>query len=484
MAALKITLLLMVVVSVVDAGVSISPSMPRYLPVPAPNSYPAVPALPEPYPDSNHPPVPASPVPSPDSYPAVPATQPIPIPIASPPPPSSPVPSPILYPPESAGPVPAHISYPPESASPVPAPVSSSPPTLSPMPSPIPPSRGIKGAYWPSFDGFPASAIDTSYFTHLYYAFLLPDPITYELAITQYDLDKLAEFTGALHAHNPPVKTLLSIGGGGNDPKVFSKIASGCSTRAIFINSTINVARKYGFDGVDLDWEFPANQEDMANLALLFSDWRKALVKEAKATARPRLLLTSAVYFASKFFFGEPRSYPGDSIRQNVDWVSPMCFDYHGTWDTTTTGEHAALYDPHSNISTSFGLQSWIDAGVPPKKVVMGLPLYGRTWRLKDPSVNGIGAPAVGVGPGSGILVYSEVVDFNNENNATVKYDGETVSMYSFSGDSWIGYDDVQSIKVKIQFARSHGLGGYFFWALGQDKDWTISRQAWNSWEY
>lgn len=100
-----------------------------------------------------------------------------------------------------------------------------SPSPLSPAPSPFArPSRGIKAAYWPSSDAFPASAIDTSYFTHLYYAFLLPDPTTYKLNVTQYDQIKIPEFIGAIHAKKPHVKTLLSIGGGGNDPTVFSKM--------------------------------------------------------------------------------------------------------------------------------------------------------------------------------------------------------------------------------------------------------------------
>ncbi|GLT72599.1 hypothetical protein SLA2020_445200 [Shorea laevis] len=119
------------------------------------------------------------------------------------------------------------------------------------------PNRGIKAAYWPSFGAFPASAIDTSHFTHIYYAFLLPDPTTYKLNVTPFDQTKIPDFMGAIRAKNPPVKTLVSIGGGGNDPTLFSKIVSSRATRQTFIDSTIEIARQYGFDGVDLDWEFP-----------------------------------------------------------------------------------------------------------------------------------------------------------------------------------------------------------------------------------
>ncbi|KAG6698171.1 hypothetical protein I3842_08G007100 [Carya illinoinensis] len=277
----------------------------------------------------------------------------------------------------------------------------------------------IKAAYWPSFDAFPASAIDTSYFTHLYSAFLLPEPITYKLNVTQFDQVKIPELMGALGTKNPPVITLLSIGGGGNDPIVFSRMASSWATRKTFIDSTIEVARKYGFHGVDLDWEFPANEEDMSNLALLYKQWQEALVDEARTCGKSHLLLTSAVYYASKFT-DVPRSYPTYAITRYVDWVT--------------------LLDPNTNLSTIYGIGSWIQSGVPPSQLVMGLPLYGRTWTLQDPDTNGIGAPALGPWLGGGVT------------------------------DSWIGYDDVRSIRVKIQAARSWQLRGYFFWALGQDK--------------
>ncbi|KAL0016504.1 hypothetical protein SO802_003573 [Lithocarpus litseifolius] len=193
-------------------------------------------------------------------------------------------------------------------------------------------------------------------------------------------------------------------------------MVSNKKTRAIFINSGIKIAQKFGFNGLDLDWEFPANKVDMSNLALLFNEWQKALVNEAKSSGKPHLLLTFAIYYASKFtVFGEPRSYPNNAIRKFMDW---------------------------------------------------------------DPNINGIGAPTVGVGRRNGTMAYFEILEFNNKNSATVVYDTQFGSYYSYLGDSWIGYDDVDSVSLKIQFAQFQGLGGYFLWALGMDKDWIISREV------
>ncbi|KAI3687141.1 hypothetical protein L1987_80832 [Smallanthus sonchifolius] len=285
--------------------------------------------------------------------------------------------------------------------------------------------QGIRAAYWPSFTGYPASSINTSYFSHIYYAFVLPSPTTYALDITPDDVEKLLEFANASSSWNPRSKTVLSIGGGGGGalPGIFSQMASQPYSRATFINSTIKVARDYGFDGVDLDWEFPSNESDMSNLGLLFNEWREALEHEANVTKRVRLVLTSAVYYASNISFNSgPRSYPIQAISQYVDWISPMCFDYHGSWENFT-GLHSALYDPNTNLSTDFGIGSWIQGGVPPEKIVMGLPLYGPTWSLENPNINTVGAPTTGTGPGSGLLVYSQVIDFNRDNNATIVFD-------------------------------------------------------------
>lgn len=344
--------------------------------------------------------------------------------------------------------------------------------------------QGVRAAYWPSFTGYPASSIDTSYFSHIYYAFVLPSPTSYALNITSYDVEKLLEFANATGSWNPRAKTVLSIGGGGGGalPGIFSEMASQEYSRASFINSTIRVARDYNFDGIDLDWEFPSNESDMSNLGLLFKEWREALEYEASVAKRPCLILTSAVYYASNISFnGGPRSYPIEAISQYVDWISPMCFDYHGSWENFT-GLHSALYDPNTDLSTDFGIGSWIQAGVPPKKIVMGLPLYGPTWSLQNPNINDIGAPTTGTGPGSGLLVYSQVIDFNRKNNASVVFDNTRISYYSYAGDSWISYDDIGSIETKVHYARTRALGGYFFWALGQDLDWAISSTASEAW--
>lgn len=359
--------------------------------------------------------------------------------------------------------------------------VSSMSPAPAMAPSPAP--AGIKGAYWPSWlaGTLSPSQIPTSFFTHFFYAFLLPDATAYQLVITPADEQWLSNFTTTLHQKSSSsVKVLLSIAGGDASLNILPNMASKHDNRAGFIQSTISVARKYGFDGLDLDWEFPSNQQDMSNLALLLKEWQTAVIKESLASGKPKLLLSAAVYFASNFFTSDiSRTYPGNAIRDYLNFLNPMCYDYRGFWDPSETGAQALLYDQSSNVSTSYGISSWKSNGVPSEKIVMGMPLYGRSWILKDPvNEHGIGAPAVGIGPGfQGIMPYSDVINFNYENKSSVVYDNATVSAYSYAGATWIGYDDNNTVVNKVKFAKSQGLAGYFFWALGfDDKNWTISK--------
>ncbi|KAF5445760.1 hypothetical protein F2P56_034786 [Juglans regia] len=343
----------------------------------------------------------------------------------------------------------------------------------------------VKAGYYPSWvlDSLPPSAINTSLLTHVFYAFLVPNNVTFELDISDSTATILLNITTTLHHKNPSVKALYSIGGGGIDPDPFATIASNVSSRGTFIHATIEVARKYGFDGIDLDWEYPQNPQEMNDFGQLLKEWRHAIRKEAKITNRLPLLLTAAVYYSADLTDGSSRSYPAAAIKDNLDWINVMCYDYHGSWDTSATGAHAALFDPQTNLSSVYGLKSWIQAGVPGNKLVMGLAFYGKTWNLKDPNSHGVGAPAIGVGPGDmGVLTFSQVMHFNNRTKATVAYDVDTVSAYSYTGASWVGYDDALSTTGKILFAQALGLRGYFIWALSFDKEWTITAQASRSW--
>ena len=273
----------------------------------------------------------------------------------------------------------------------------------------------------------------------------------------------------------------MSIGGGEADESSYATMAADASLRKKFIDSTIALARRYDFYGVDLDWEYPETAMDMQNMGQLFSEWKSAITAEASTSGKPALLLTAAVYFSQKLWLQDDLGYPVQSIAQNLDWVNAMCYDFYGPWTPDQTGAPAALYDPNSDLSTSYGIQSWLDAGLPAQKLVMGMPLYGHSWKLKSTTQTGIGAPAT-VEDALGDMTYAEIRNFIGERSATEVFDAATVSVYAYAGLDWVGYDNEESVGIKVQFAKQKGLPGYFFWNVGQDSNWALSTKASDTW--
>ncbi|XP_075663520.1 class V chitinase CHIT5-like [Castanea sativa] len=343
----------------------------------------------------------------------------------------------------------------------------------------------IRGGYWRSSEAnnFPPESIQTGYFTHLFYATVAIDEIdarTYQIRLSNIDQTWIGTFTPKILQKKADVKCILSIGEDTVAGRTtLSNMISTPDGRKSFIIDSISKAREHGYHGLDLYWKYPAtaNEFDMPNLWLLFKEWNNSLKEEHNRTGNPKLSLSTIVYFAPKFFpADDKKAYPFKSIMDNVDFVNLVCYDYYGSQDVEVTAEHALLYDQHDKKSTHYGISSWIDdAGVPEGKLVMGLPLYGRRWELVDQNEHGIGAPATGVGP----MDYSDILKFNRGHHADVHVvNDKTVSTYLYAGQDWIGYDSKSSIKGKVQYAKDHALGGYFFWALGMDKEYKLPQQG------
>lgn len=130
-----------------------------------------------------------------------------------------------------------------------------------------------------------------------------------------------------LKHRNPQMKTLLSLGGASVNVSYFRAIFEPDKTRREFIRNTIKYLRKYRFDGLDLDWEFPETENDRRIFSLLVRDYRLEFQNEAFLTDRSRLLLTAAVAaFRPKILAG----YDIKEICPYLDYINLMAYDYHG----------------------------------------------------------------------------------------------------------------------------------------------------------
>jgi len=290
-----------------------------------------------------------------------------------------------------------------------------------------------------------------------------------------------ARFHTHVRAQNPSIKTLIAIGGWTFNAKpetnwIFSTLSSSVSSRATFIQSSINFARTHGFDGIDIDWEYPnyASQggqpEDYANFPLLIQEFREAITLEADKSGREPLLLTIAVPAYNPTI---SNGYDVPAIHPFVDWIGVMSYDLYGSWGSIT-GLHTQLYAPDTPISVSGGMQAWLEAGAPANKLVMGVGTYGRGWTLQDTTQTGIGAPASGgstPGPGTSEVGYLSVTEIMAMQAAggTVYHDNERASSYLVLNDQWVGFDTIDDIKQKLRWASSQGFAGVMNWAIDLD---------------
>ncbi|XP_073278083.1 class V chitinase-like [Primulina huaijiensis] len=341
--------------------------------------------------------------------------------------------------------------------------------------------NAVNGVYWFPDSGFAASDINSSLFTHIFCAFADLDPQTKQVTISSANNASFYQFTRTVQLQNPSVKTLLSIGGGSANETVFSQMASQSSSRKSFIDSSIKLARSYGFYGLDLDWEYPQTSSDMTNLGTLLTEWRTAVTTEAQSSGKSALLLTAAFYYAANV---NGLNYPVNSINKNLDWVNAMAYDFYGPSWYGYTNSHSMLYDSTSQVSGSYGIDSWIQGGLGAKKLALGIPFYGYAWRLANANNHGMLAPSTGpAAPDGGAMGYNQIKNFIASNSGTVVvYNSTIVTNYCYSGTTWMGYDDTQSVAAKVSYAKDKGLLGYFAWHVGVDSNWALSTQAKQSW--
>ena len=182
--------------------------------------------------------------------------------------------------------------------------------------------------------------IDTSICTHLIYSFVILDPTNYVIKIhdpwLDIDLGNINKFI-QLKNKNPNVKLLVALGGW-NDSRTskYSILLADPAKRTAFVTHAVQFIQQYGFDGLDLDYEYPV-YDGVATDRAGFT----ALVQELRTAFTPRGWLLTAAVSASKTV--TDNGYDVPEVSAALDAVHLMSYDLHGSWENTVN-HHAPLY--------------------------------------------------------------------------------------------------------------------------------------------
>ena len=337
----------------------------------------------------------------------------------------------------------------------------------------------VLGAYFPGMDenAYPIDAIPAGLLTHVFYAFAtISDG---HLTLPAQAPAHLAALAALKRAH-PGLRTVLSIGGW--DAGGFSDAALTPQSRTAFADESVRLAAD--FDGLDLDWEFPVSggpaelihrPEDRRNATLLTQELRRRLGPDKLLTAAlPAGRLQSAGPY-------EPSaSYELAALADLLDFVNLMTYDF-GTGFSPVATFNAPLAEVEQDPLEP-DLRRWNNVtgavdyyerhGVPRDKLVLGVPFYGRGFRVASTGEQaGLYQPQIGtVAVGDWRDIKRDLLPdpaWQRHRHPVAR----SPWLYHPGTQTFVSYEDAESIEERAAFAARQGLRGAFTWQLAGDDD-------------
>jgi chitinase len=333
-----------------------------------------------------------------------------------------------------------------------------------------------------------------------------------------------------LKAAHPGLKVEISLGGW-TKSTWFSTLASTPDLRQKFVASCIDTFIKGDlpaggwpagaggagaaaglFDGIDLDWEYPTQvaggnvgptAADRHNATLLAQEFRAQLDAYGKTTGK-HYLLTAALPAATS----STKYYELGAFVKQLDWANVMTYDFNVPSSPVTALDTLFLRDPRDpnaanrTWNTVGTVQYYLDNGIPPKKIVVGVPFYGNQYIRTGSSDDGLYTPFDNTGLDPNALTataapqptYHELVDQAGFVSADGKTgaSGYTVHWDTLAGEPFlfnpaashpdlttgpatvptlISFTSPASAAERVALIKALGLRGAMAWEISQDSD-------------
>ncbi len=287
----------------------------------------------------------------------------------------------------------------------------------------------------------------------------------------QHDDQNLSTLV-ALKQQNPSLTVLVSVGGWEWSGS-FSDMALTKASRGVFVASVTDYIASHQLDGLDVDWEYPGQAgsttrfrpEDKVNFTLLLKELRAAFRQQQRKLHRP-LYLTIAAGASSSYLAHTEMS----KAVQYIDTVNLMAYDYYEPGEPT--GNHAPLFtnpaDP-KKISADRSVHEFEQAGVPAKKIVLGVPFYGHQWGDVADTLHGLfqtGKPMA-----QGYVTYNAIATTMLNNGFNRYWDQTSLVPYLYNPERkiFVSYEDAESLTLKSRYVVDQHLAGIMFWDYAGD---------------
>ncbi|KAG6836888.1 hypothetical protein H0H93_001719 [Arthromyces matolae] len=249
------------------------------------------------------------------------------------------------------------------------------------------------------------------------------------------------------------------------------------TARATFVTNAVQLIEDYGFDGIDIDFEYPSSDAQGQGFADLVTALRTAFTSLAtkKGDTVP-YQITAAVAAG-------PANYQYLKVPQMnaaLSYWNLMAYDYAGSWLNFTDNQANLYGGARTGFNTDNAVKWYLGQGATSSKINMasltnseqGMPLYGRAFE----NTAGLGQSYSGIGPGTieaGVYSY-KVLPLAG---ATVYENTTDVSSYSYdpTAKELVSYDTPDIVKLKAQYINTKNLAGSMFWELSTDKVGALS---------